>query len=214
MWRTFYFLLWFIKCWLNLEPEICWAEQWNTGRYVTVLSLDISQDLTEERGRIYMHVWFKHILLVNTKGLGVAKLRCMPSPKLYSCFVITTVYIPEKKCPNGMLIEEDGDPWDCGRGGEECPDGWNCVVDAADRWAVCCEGERQQYHSRSYYRGRRGHCLVWFSQNHGYFSPKRSQPGWFWSVSIISPRLILMSGYGHKYNAGIFVYISDRVSSL
>ena len=25
--------------------------------------------------------WFKHILLVNTKGLGVAKLRCKPSPK-------------------------------------------------------------------------------------------------------------------------------------
>ena len=24
-------------------------------------------------------------------------------------------------------------------------------------------------HSRSYYRGRRGHCLVWFSQNHGYY---------------------------------------------
>ena len=52
-------------------------------------------------------------------------------------------------------------------------------------------------HSRSYSRGRRGHHLVWFSQNHGYFPPKRSQPGWFWSLLITSPRLILMSGYGH-----------------
>ena len=26
--------------------------------------------------------WFKHILLVNTKGLGVAKLRRKPSPIL------------------------------------------------------------------------------------------------------------------------------------
>ena len=26
--------------------------------------------------------WFKHILLVNTKGLSVAKLRCKPSPKM------------------------------------------------------------------------------------------------------------------------------------
>ena len=27
---------------------------------------------------------------------------------------------------------------------------------------------------------------------------KRSQPGWFWSVLITSPHLILMSGYGHE----------------
>ena len=32
-------------------------------------------------------------------------------------------------------------------------------------------------HSRSYYRGRRGHRLIRFSQNHGYFPPKRSQLG-------------------------------------
>ena len=29
---------------------------------------------------IYGQTWFKHILLVNTKGLGVAKLRRKPSP--------------------------------------------------------------------------------------------------------------------------------------
>ena len=29
----------------------------------------------------YTTSWFKHILLVNTKGLGVAKLRRKPSPK-------------------------------------------------------------------------------------------------------------------------------------
>ena len=51
--------------------------------------------------------------------------------------------------------------------------------------------------TRSYYRGRRGHRLVWFSQNHGYFPEKRSQPGWFWSVLITSAHLILMSGYGY-----------------
>ena len=55
-----------------------------------------------------------------------------------------------------------------------------------------------QTHSRSYYRGTRGHCLVWFYENHRYFPPKRSQPGWFWSVLITSPCLILMSGYGHE----------------
>ena len=29
-------------------------------------------------------IWFKHILFVNTKGLGMAKLQRKPSPKLYS----------------------------------------------------------------------------------------------------------------------------------
>ena len=31
--------------------------------------------------------WFKHILLVNTKGLGVAKLWCKPSPEYYFCHI-------------------------------------------------------------------------------------------------------------------------------
>ena len=29
---------------------------------------------------MYHHLWFKHILLVNTKSLGMAKLRREPSP--------------------------------------------------------------------------------------------------------------------------------------
>ena len=40
-----------------------------------------------EIGRDYKHffsVRFKHILLVNTKGLGVAKLRGKPLPKPFS----------------------------------------------------------------------------------------------------------------------------------
>ena len=39
--------MWFM-CLLHLEAVICRIEHWDTSRYVTVLTPDISQDLTEE----------------------------------------------------------------------------------------------------------------------------------------------------------------------
>ena len=36
--------------------------------------------------------WFEHILLVNTKGLGMAKLRCKPSPTNAHTFTLTSIH--------------------------------------------------------------------------------------------------------------------------
>ena len=52
----------------------------------------------------------------------------------------------------------------------------------------------QFVHRHSYYWGRWGHLI--FSKSWVFFK-KRSQSGWFWSVLITSPCLILMSGYSH-----------------
>ena len=44
-------------------------------------------------------------------------------------------------CGQGMpepLKRESGEEFFCGRGGQPCPGGYYCVIDPADRFAVCC----------------------------------------------------------------------------
>ena len=55
-----------------------------------------------------------------------------------------------------------------------------------------CLYEYSTDHSHSYYRGRWGNRLVWFSQNHGYIPHKRSQPGKSGHFDHFAS-----SGYGH-----------------
>ena len=54
-----------------------------------LLSKGIKQTkITRPQLNITSLIWFKHILLVSTKGLGVSKLRRKPSPSLFICHLL------------------------------------------------------------------------------------------------------------------------------
>ena len=65
--------------------------------------------------------WFKHILLVNTNGLGVAKLRRKPSPKYTHTFTPLNTYIYQEM--RYQITYTICIPWLC--------ISWGCVLSAS-----------------------------------------------------------------------------------